>query len=266
VTGGHVTTRRFRAFDVVIAVETDDESLFSLLDAQLPPFPAVEAGLRAQVSYAVRRAQHGRVAVIRGRRTIATTATIADASERLVADLQTALARLSADRTFVHAGVVAVDDRAVLIPGRSGAGKTTLVAALLRQGAEYLSDEFAVLGPGGDVHPYARHLALRLPGHPFSRMHPAELGATARSTHVPPGAVFFTEFHSSGPTALEVVSPAQAALRLLPHCLGVRARTRQTLASLRALTRRVPSFANTRGDADTMAADVIARVRSQSAV
>jgi hypothetical protein len=83
---------------------------------------------------------------------------------------------------------------------------------------------------------------------------------------VEPGAVFFTEYGSTGPTELEMISPAQAALRLLPHCLGVRARTTQTLASVRALAHRVPCFTNTRGDADAMAADVIARVRSERSV
>jgi hypothetical protein len=42
----------------------------------------------------------------------------------------------------------------------------------------------------------------------------------------------------------------------------VRARTAQSLSSLRALVGRARAFTDTRADADTMAADLIARCRS----
>jgi serine kinase of HPr protein (carbohydrate metabolism regulator) len=57
---------------------------------------------------------------------------------------------------FVHAGVVAWRGRAVLIPGASNAGKSTLVAELVRRGATYYSDEYAAIDAAGRVHPYAR--------------------------------------------------------------------------------------------------------------
>ena len=47
------------------------------------------------------------------------------------------------DFIFVHAGVVAVDGGLLLLPGLSFAGKTTLVAALVKAGAVYYSDEYA---------------------------------------------------------------------------------------------------------------------------
>ena len=46
------------------------------------------------------------------------------------------------------------------LPGHSFSGKSTLVAALVRAGAVYYSDEFAVLDPDGFVHPYAKALSL----------------------------------------------------------------------------------------------------------
>src|SRR6476469_10330058 len=68
------------------------------------------------------------------------------------------------DRVFVHAGVVGWKGRAILLPGRSMAGKSTLVRALLAAGATYYSDEFAVLDAKGRVHPFPRRLSLRRPG------------------------------------------------------------------------------------------------------
>jgi hypothetical protein len=45
----------------------------------------------------------------------------------------------------IHAGVVAAPDGVIAIPGTSGHGKTTLVAALVREGFGYLSDEVLAL-------------------------------------------------------------------------------------------------------------------------
>jgi hypothetical protein len=55
----------------------------------------------------------------------------------------------AAQRAFVvlHAGVVARGGRAVLLPAAMESGKTTLTAALLQRGWDYLSDEAALIHP-----------------------------------------------------------------------------------------------------------------------
>src|SRR5262249_23642102 len=65
------------------------------------------------------------------------------------------------DLTFVHAGVVPHQKAAVMIPGHSFSGKSTLVEALVRRGAVYYSDEYAVIDEQGLVHPYREPLSLR---------------------------------------------------------------------------------------------------------
>src|SRR5262245_28191234 len=52
------------------------------------------------------------------------------------------IAENARDRVFVHAGAVGWKGRALLLPGRTFAGKSTLVAALVRAGATYYSDEY----------------------------------------------------------------------------------------------------------------------------
>ena len=79
----------------------------------------------------------------------------------LQSDLQLFVATEAPSRLFVHAGVVAWRGRAILVPGTSFSGKTTLVAAMVRAGASYYSDEYAVLDSRGRVHPYARALLVR---------------------------------------------------------------------------------------------------------
>lgn len=48
----------------------------------------------------------------------------------------------------IHAGVVSAMHGTLVIPGNSGLGKTTLVAALVRAGFGYLSDEVLAFGRG----------------------------------------------------------------------------------------------------------------------
>lgn len=63
---------------------------------------------------------------------------------------------------YIHAGVVEIGGRGHLLVGLPGAGKTSVVAILVRGGAGYLSDEVAVLDPeAGTVHPFALPLAVK---------------------------------------------------------------------------------------------------------
>ena len=51
------------------------------------------------------------------------------------------------DFVLLHAGAVVGRGGAMLIPGRSGSGKSSLVLALLQQGFSYLSDELGAIDP-----------------------------------------------------------------------------------------------------------------------
>ncbi len=78
--------------------------------------------------------------------------------------LELAIALHGRTGTFVHAGVVGWRSKAVLVPGPSRAGTSTLIAELVRCGAVYLSDEYAVVGADGRVQAYPRPLHLRETG------------------------------------------------------------------------------------------------------
>ena len=53
----------------------------------------------------------------------------------------------------MHASAVAIDGRAVLLCGATGAGKSTLTAGLLAQGAEFIGDDLTVLSHCGEGQP-----------------------------------------------------------------------------------------------------------------
>ena len=75
--------------------------------------------------------------------------------------LHLAVAEFSPQAVFLHAGVAVWNGAAILIPGRSHAGKSTLTKSLIEAGAVYYSDEFAPVLPNGLVIPYPKPLSLR---------------------------------------------------------------------------------------------------------
>jgi len=98
-------------------------------------------------------------------------------------------------RIVLHAGLVSSRGRGVLMPGLPDAGKTTLVAGLVRAGFAYLSDEAAVFDPRtGRFHAFPRPLGMEVstlelfPG--LERRLPPELRQSDRMTrHVPATAI-----------------------------------------------------------------------------
>ena len=66
--------------------------------------------------------------------------------------LQMLLALWASDRGLhpVHAGLVARGQRGVLLPGRSGSGKSTAALAALQNGFTFAGDDWVAIGRGGD--------------------------------------------------------------------------------------------------------------------
>ena len=63
---------------------------------------------------------------------------------------------------LIHAGVVSLNGQGLVLTGKGGHGKTTLVLELMRRGFRFLSDEMAALGrQDHHVHPFPRSLRIR---------------------------------------------------------------------------------------------------------
>ncbi len=145
----------------------------------------------------------------------------------LVTDLIRALddaviQRLTALRA-VHAGVVLLGGRVLLLPGITHAGKSSLVAELLRRGATYFSDEYALIDSEGRVHPYPRPLLLRNGSPEQSPVLPAECNARTGDTPAPVGWILSLEYLPESAWSIEAVPQSEALLILLrntPHILS----------------------------------------------
>lgn len=158
---------------------------------------------------------------------------------------------------FVHAGVVEWRGRAIILPGRSRSGKTTLVAALLRVGARYYSDEFALFDAGGRVHPWARPLRIRTPGM-LPQLHPVEtLGERAEQRSLPVGLIVVTQHRHGSRWRPRALTPGQALLHLIRNTVVAREHPELAIRILGRAVKRVRAFVSRRGEADAVAARLL---------
>lgn len=165
-------------------------------------------------------------------------------------DVQLSVAEVAPDRLFVHAGVVGWQGRAILIPGRSFSGKTTLVAELVRAGATYYSDEYAVLDRRGWVHPYPRPLTIREPGTPKPAKWPVEaLGGTVGEAPLPVGLVAVSTYRAGARWRPRRLSPGQGALALLANTVSARRQPAVMLAMLQRVMAQALALKSQRGEA-----------------
>ncbi len=170
--------------------------------------------------------------------------------ERLTGDLMVYVANHAPDRVFVHAGVVGWRDQALVFPGTSFAGKTTFVAALVRAGATYYSDEYAVLDERGWVHPYARALQMREAG--GAEQVPVaveELGGRAGTAPLAVSHIVFTEHAESGRWDPQPVSAGMAVLEMLRHSIPVQRTPVRVMATLAKMMETATALRSGRGEA-----------------
>ena len=175
------------------------------------------------------------------------------------APLEAALARLEFDvelfvvennpaRIFVHAGVVGWQRRAIVLPGRSYSGKSTLVAALCRAGATYYSDEYALFDADGRIHPYPRPLRLRAPRDgqlPVAD----ELNLRVGDGPLPLGLIVLTHYQPAVFWQPRMVSPGEALLALLANTMSARRRPQFVLTALQCALTSSRVLASPRGEA-----------------
>ena len=174
--------------------------------------------------------------------------------DRLAIDLMVHVANYAPDRVFLHAGVVGWQGRALILPGASFAGKTTLVAELVRAGATYYSDEYAVLDQSGKVHPYARDLQMRQNGtHAQTPVTVAHLKGTAGATPLAASRVVFTQYLESGHWAPEPVSAGMAILEMLRHAIPVQRAPARVMAVLATMMESATALRSERGEASEAA-------------
>ncbi len=174
-------------------------------------------------------------------------------------EVRVTIAEFAVSRVFLHAGVVAWNNRAIVIPAKSFSGKSTLVAELVKKGAVYYSDEYAVLDAAGNVQPFPKWLSLRGIIDPRTQLECSveSIGGIAGTKTIPVGMVLIAQYKKEkknpkrwNPRRL---SSGQAMMEILPHTVPIRNKPKFVLKVLNNLTSRAIIVKTVRGEAKDFA-------------
>ena len=182
------------------------------------------------------------------------------AFEQIEVELRKLVADLSKREIFIHAGAVEWRGRAIVIPGKTFTGKSSLTAAFVRAGARYLSDEYALIDAEGRVRPYPKPLSLRLNGGTEKAVDvPVEqLGGRAAKRAVPAGCVLVTSYREGSRWRPRRMTPGETVLALLKNTIPARRRPKDAMARLRAVALAAEAWKGSRGEADEMVRQFLA--------
>ena len=192
---------------------------------------------------------------------LASSANLDSIFERLESDLRLFVAELAKHRVFVHAGVVGWQGRGIVIPGRSYSGKSTLVAELVRAGATYYSDEYAVLDSRGRVHPFSKPLELREEGEfRQTKITAAELGGQSGTKPLPVGLVLMTQYKSGARWRPRKLSAGSGVLEMLFNTVSARRSPERALSTLQRVAAHAEVLKGVRGDARDVVDSLLRRL------
>ena len=189
------------AFGVRTAIAASSPELLTRVEAILPPCSSAIQPTPDDVHFVLRGRENGTYVVEHHEHhegadahggSVSGSPDLQVALEVLGTRLRAYIALHAPGKIFVHAGVVGHRGRAIVLPGPSFTGKTTLVGELVRAGAAYYSDEFAVLDDNGLVHPYPKPLSIRTDGRAQTDHDPTGFGAVVGDSPLPIGLIAIT--------------------------------------------------------------------------
>lgn len=163
----------------------------------------------------------------------------------------------------LHAGAVASEVGTLLLPGPSGTGKSTLTAALLKSGAQYLSDDAVGIQPETlNVCSFPKPIGLSVSSRRALGLETDEADQITPRTFRPDGrhsqrgscggelSIVLPTFTEGASTVLGEPVPPLDALRLLaPHATNLAVAGQRAFDTLVALAKGVPTRRLVHGDA-----------------
>jgi hypothetical protein len=167
--------------------------------------------------------------------------------------LRASVGEYAPELVFLHAGVVGWKGRAIVMPADSFKGKSTITAELVRRGAAYYSDDFAIIDENGLVHAFPRVISMRDDDfRPFD-LDPESLGAATEQPPIPVGLVLFTEYNAGAKWKPRISTAGKGVLETVPYALSFRRNPEFCLRVLNLLASRAIIASSPRDTAEEFA-------------
>ena len=138
------------------------------------------------------------------------------------------------------------------------------MAELVRAGATYYSDEYAVLDEKGRVFPYPRPIHLRREGSAVrDRVAMAALGGKTGRLPLPVGLVLMTHYREGARWRPRPLTPGQLVLALFANTVAAKHAAERALPVLRAVAVGALGLRGVRGDAAALAQQILERIEQK---
>lgn len=171
------------------------------------------------------------------------------------------IAQHAPDFIFVHAGAVGYRGKAILVPGATFSGKTTLVSELVRAGADYYSDDYAPLDSAGLVHPYAKPLSIRAEGEWDQVDHDVSaFGGKAGESAIPVGLVVVSPYRAGAVWQPERRSPGDGVLAVLSNTVPAQDRPHEAMKAITSAIASAVVLEGERGEAREIVQQILESV------
>lgn len=251
-----------KIFGLRVGIQVSDPALLDSLLSVIPfgwkkTSPTRTERLYSVIDYPVYGKRRPCHSILVNGRLLALAADWDEICDAFYSDLEFFVASSSWKPLFVHAGAISWRNQAIILPGASHSGKTTLVRALLEAGASYYSDEFALFDSAGNLHAFPRPLFIRHNG-TARRISASQLGARQEAATKPIAWVIVTRYKQGTHWQPRTLSRAEGMLALLQNTVAARRYPALALTVLQSSVRQARVLAGARGDA-AQTADLILR-------
>lgn len=253
----------FQSFGVKIGVKaeshTDLEKIYDLLEKVFPNGLETVDEREIEYHFLIKSNNEGLLELYRNNERVIEGVNPEFFFEMAESQIRITVAEFAVGKVFLHAGVVGWKGRAIVIPAQSFSGKTTLVAELVKKGALYYSDEYAVLDAEGYAHPFPKWLSMRGIIDDYTQLDCSveSIGGIAGTKPIPIDLVLIAKYNADKKAPKKwkprVLSPGQGIMEILPHTLPIRNNPHFVLKVLNCLTSRAIIVKSERGDAEQFA-------------
>jgi hypothetical protein len=252
----------FESFGVNALFQTNNRNLFNLIVGKLPIGWKENSMNKTDVVFSMFCGENNQFFI--NDELVSEGPSLESFYDYLEREIRITIGGKSPKYVFLHSSVIGIDGEAVLFPAKSFAGKTTLAKEFLKYGAEYYSDEYAIIDEKGLVYPYTKPLSLRgiIDDNTQVDIEVEEFGGKKAHKPIPIKMICLTEYQPSLIWKPEVLSDGKGILELLRHTLTTRENPKFTLKVLNLIAKRAIIAKSKRGDASEFAKTVINYLKS----
>lgn len=246
---------KFESYGVRIRIRSNNERFLKKIENHIPNIipnaRAADNSLETEHDFLINVDENGLYELFKNGEKITAGESEENFFNFSASKIRLTVAEYAEAKVFLHAGVVGWKGKAIVIPGKSFQGKTTLVAELIKRGALYYSDEYAVLDENALVHPFPKTLSVREIAGEYKQVEATveSFGGKIGTEPLAVGLVLITEYQQDAAWKPEILSSGNGILEILAHTIPVNYKPHFSLQVLNKLANHAIIAKSNRGEA-----------------